>query len=164
MLVSGSVRKPLRRIWEFRLVKFAGGGLLNLFNRLLLVFIFASVGMPLALNYAMVHLFTLGFAFFYHSKITFRTRPSLAGFRRFVGSVILIRIFDYGFVLVATESVQVLELVSSLPYVGDFLGRRLLYLNVLIASALTFTIRYVVFTRFTFRERIESDKVGTSSD
>lgn len=156
MQVSDNALNPLQRIWRLRLLRFASGGLLNLFNRLLLVFVFSSLGLPLALNYAIVHLITFIFAFFYHSKVTFGVRLSVGGLKRFAGSVVLIRLLDYAFVLVATQSAQLLQWVSSIPHLGDFLGAQLLYINVLIASAITFVVRYLIFTRFTFSEGIRS--------
>jgi putative flippase GtrA len=153
MRLADDSLNSLHRLWRVRLTRYTVGGLFNMVNRLLLVLAFASLGVPLALNYALVHLLTFAVAFFYHTKVTFGVRLTFERLSRFLGSVILIRALDYGFVLAATASGQWLECVSSLPYVGALLSEYLLYVNVVIASFAAFLLRYLLFTRFTFSHR-----------
>ena len=126
----------------------------NLVNRLLLVFLLSLVGIPLWLNYGFVHGITLGFAFFYHSRITFKSNPSVASFRRFLVSVFVLRIVDYLFVILVNQSEFILEWVYRVPGIGMFLGDNLLYLSILTASVVIFFIRYAIFTKFTFASEI----------
>ncbi len=150
MVEPDNIQSKPRGIWHIRLIRFASGGAVNLCIRLILVFLFVLAGIPLWLNYALVHLVTLIFAFFYHSRITFGTNPDITAFYRFVGSVIIIRALDYGFVLLANSSPAIAEWVSTLPLLGSLLADYLLYTSIILASAVSFIVRYCIFTRYTF--------------
>lgn len=164
MAVFSDASSWLQNFWRLRLVRFAGGGLINLCSRLFLVFLFASLGLPLYVNYAVIHVLTFVFAFIYHSTVTFGVRISPSSLKRFLGSVLLVRALDYAFVIVATGSTQWLEWVSSVPRLGDLLGSHVLYINVLIASAASFVVRYLIFTRYTFTESLRGRRVDEHSE
>lgn len=152
MPMLDSSLRPFRRFWCFRFVRFLGGGVFNLSIRLILVNLFIHLGFSLSTNYALVHLITLIFAYFYHSAVTFGVRPSRELLKRFMCTVIVLRLLDYGFVVAATQSSSWLRWVSSTPWIGDFLGRHLVYFNVLLASTFILAIRYLIFTRITFAQ------------
>lgn len=144
-------------LWNIRLLRFASGGLINLCIRLLLVYVFTAAGLALWLNYAIVHAITLAVAFFYHSKVTFGVDTTLRSFLRFVTSVIVIRGADYAFVLIASQSSVVVQWAYSLGSFGGLIGNNIVYINVILASAIAFVFRYLVFIHFTFRSVTDGD-------
>lgn len=152
MPASDQLSGILLRLWNIRLLRFAGGGLINLCVRLLLVYLLAEEGVALWLNYAIVHGITILVAFFYHTLVTFNRTVSISGFLRFIASVFLIRSADYVFVLLASENAAVINWAYGLNGIGDFVGDNLVYFNIAAASAAAFLFRYLVFTRFTFSD------------
>ncbi|MHC4414426.1 MAG: GtrA family protein [Planctomycetota bacterium] len=154
----------INRLWRFRLLRFAGGGALNLCNRLLLAFLFAALHMPVWLNYALVHAVTLVFAFFYHSHATFRKRPTLLGFRRFVLSVLALRVADYLFVVLANQIGAMQHQVSAVPHIGDFLGRYFFYATIIVSSVCMFFIRYTIFRKWTFDQPLNTSMRRTTTE
>lgn len=157
MLALDASLNFLRLFWRLRVLRFLAGGFLNLGIRLMLVYFFFVLGVSLLVNYALVHFLTFVFAFLYHSRVTFGVRPSLKLLKRFLASVMLLRLLDYSFVVIATKSALWLQWVSSVPCFGDIIKHHLLYFNVLVASLVVLVIRYLVFTRITFLQTNRDD-------
>ncbi len=160
------------KLWSNRLVRFTTGGCLNLLNRLCWAFLFELAGLPIWLNYGLVHIVTLMFGYTYHTLVTFRQKTSLGSFRRFVLSVIVLRIVDYCIVVVANHFEPIRARIYSLPGIGSFMGDNLFYISILTISIIMFVIRYTVFRKITFAgvpeqaadDRKVPDNRGTRED
>lgn len=138
------------KLWSNRLVRFTTGGCLNLLNRLCWAFLFALAGLPIWLNYGLVHLITLIFGYTYHTLVTFRQKTSLGSFRRFVLSVIGLRVVDYCLVVATNHLEPIRTRIYDLPGIGSFLGDNLFYISIFTVSIIMFVIRYTVFRKITF--------------
>lgn len=138
------------KFWSKRLVRFTTGGCLNLLNRLCWAFLFELAGLPIWLNYGLVHIVTLIFGYTFHTLVTFRQKTSLGSFRRFVLSVIVLRVVDYCIVVAANHLEPIRARIYSFPGIGSFLGDNLFYISIFTVSIIMFVIRYTVFRKITF--------------
>ena len=145
------------KLWNTRLVRFTTGGCLNLLNRLCWAFLFELAGLPIWLNYGLVHIITLIFGYTYHTLVTFGQKPSPGSFRRFVLSVIAIRVLDYGIVVAANLVEMIKARIYSLSGIGSFMGDNLFYISIFTVSIIMFFIRYTVFRKITFARASEQD-------
>jgi len=141
-----------RKLWSNRLVRFTTGGCLNLLNRLCWAFLFSLAGLPIWLNYGLVHLITLVFGYTYHTLVTFRQKTSLGSFRKFVLSVIGLRVVDYCMVVATNHLESIRVRIYGIPGIGSFLGDNLFYISIFTVSIIMFVIRYTVFRKITFAE------------
>lgn len=145
------------KLWSNRLVRFTAGGCLNLLNRLCWAFLFELAGLPIWLNYGLVHMITLIFGYIYHTLVTFRQKTSPGSFRKFVLSVIALRMIDYGIVVAANLVELIRARIYSLPGIGSFMGDNLFYISIFTVSIIMFVIRYTVFRKITFAGVSEQD-------
>lgn len=145
--------KAFARLWGIRLVRFGAGGSCNLTLKMALAYTFLVLSMPLWLNYALVQVATLFFAYGYHSRITFGLPMSAQGFGKFTLSILVLRIIDYVFVLSANYVSVFGTQVASIPRVGAFLAEHLLFVTIALATVLIFFLRYAIFKKYTFQER-----------
>jgi len=148
------------KFWSNRLVRFTTGGCLNLLNRLCWAFLFSLAGLPIWLNYGLVHLITLAFGYTYHTLVTFRQKTSLGSFRKFVLSVIGLRVVDYCLVVATNQLEPIRARIYGLPGIGSFLGDNLFYISIFTVSIIMFVIRYTVFRKITFARPSEQDDDG----
>ncbi len=153
----GVPRGLIGQFWSKRLVRFTAGGSLNLLNRLCWAFLFELAGLPIWLNYGLVHMITLVFGYTYHTLVTFGQKISLGSFRRFVLSVIVLRVVDYGIVVAANLVELIRARIYSLPGIGSFMGDNLFYISIFTVSIIMFVIRYTVFRKITFAQVPEQD-------
>ena len=133
--------------WRIRLVRFGGGGCLNLSTKLLLTFVLRTVGLGLWLNYALVHSVTVVISYLYHSRITFKKEMSLGGFKKFFGSVLVLKFLDYLVVVVTNSIGEVESCLYQIPRYGRILGDNLLYLVIITSTTTIFFIRYFLYKK-----------------
>jgi putative flippase GtrA len=139
-------------------VRFTTGGCLNLLNRLVWAFLFETAGMPVWLNYGLVHAITLIFGYTWHTRITFRQKPGLRSFGRFVLSIAALRVTDYCLVVAVNLLEPVRAEAYTIPAIGSFVGDNLLYMSIAVVSIVMFFIRYTIFRKVTFAERGGSEE------
>lgn len=149
---DGLLRRSIHRLWKRRLVRFTVGGCINMLSRLTLAYLLARAGIPIWLNYGIVHLFTLAFGYSYHSLVTFHHRMSIRSFRRFLLSVIALRITDYVLVVGVNQLAVVRESIRSFPALGGFIADNLFMLSILVVSSIMFVLRYMLFRKVTFQQ------------
>jgi len=148
------------KLWSNRLVRFTTGGCFNLLNRLCWAFLFSLAGLPIWLNYGLVHLITLIFGYTYHTLVTFRQKTGLVSFRKFVLSVIGLRVVDYCLVVATNHLESIRARMYGLPGIGSFVGDNLFYISIFTVSAIMFVIRYTVFRKITFAKVSEQGNDG----
>ena len=147
-------KNPVAVFWNIRLVRFGCVAGTNLSIKLLLTALFKQIGLPLWLNYGVVHGVVVVLAYLFHSKITFQEqRRSLRGFWRFFVSVLLLKGADYGIVVITNHIGPVKQYVYRLPMYGQFLGDNLLYVIIVLSSMIIFLLRYMVFKNIVFSSK-----------
>ncbi len=140
--------------WNFRIVRFTGGAGVNLSTKLFLTAAFRWLGLPLWLNYGLVHAIVVVVSYMYHSRVTFQEdKRTLAGFARFFLSVLVLKLADY-LVVVITNNISALQdYVYGIPGYGLFLGDHLLYIIIVLSSTVIYFFRYFLFKNLAFRQK-----------
>ncbi len=136
--------------WKFQVLRFGFGGCISTSLKLILLWIFQKGGLPLWLNYAIVHCLIVFVAYGYHSQVTFRMSPSVSYFFRFLASVAGLKLLDYGLVVVVNNIEFIQGYVYELPYVGTFVGDHLVYFSVISTTLFIFFLRYFLFKKVVF--------------
>lgn len=141
-------------LWRIRLIRFGGGACVSLSTKLLLTFIFATIGLKLWFNYALVHSITVVISYLYHSSVTFKKEMSFDGFKKFVCSVLILKFLDY-LIVVITNNIAIVEsYVYQIPIYGKILGDNFLYITIIVSTPTVFFIRYFIYKK-TFSIKIE---------
>ena len=130
----------------------------NLGTKLGLTAVFDRIGLPLWLNYGLVHAVVVVVAYLFHSKITFReARRSLAGFKRFFLSVLGLKVLDYGIVVATGHAEQLKSAAYAIPYAGRYVGDYILYFIIVLTTLLIFALRYMVFKHIVFKRSLDME-------
>lgn len=157
--LAGKIAGPIEYLWRIRLIRFAGGSCVNLGTKLCLTAIFERLGLPLWLNYGLVHAVVVVIAYLFHSKVTFReSHRSLAGFKRFFVSVLGLKILDYGIVVLTAHAEKIKDLAYTAPYIGLYLGDYILYFIIILTTVLIFALRYMVFKHIVFKAHTDTKR------
>ncbi len=143
-------------LWNIRIVRFTGGAGVNLSTKLSLTAVFRWWGLPLWLNYGLVHAIVVVVSYYYHSRVTFEEeKRSFKGFTRFFLSVLILKLADY-LVVVITNNISALQnYVNGIPGCGPFLGDHLLYIVIVCSSTVIYFFRYFLFKNLAFRQRMK---------
>ena len=143
----------LSYFWKIRLVRFGGGAFINLTLKLILAFIFKSIGLALWLNYALVQIIILFVSYPYHSIVTFRKKINIDGFIKFILSVLAFKILDY-LMVVIINNVETFKLyLYHIPLWGNFIADYFLYITIFLSTVIIFFLRYFVYKEGVFPEK-----------
>ena len=138
------------KLWRLQILRFGAGGGLILSLKLFMTWCFNQVGLPLWFNYAVVQCLIVVLSYYYHSKITFYSAMSFAGFFRFFLSVSGLKLIDYGLVIFINHISLFQEMAYSVPFFGGILGDYLLYVTIIGSTVLIFIFRYFLFKKLIF--------------
>lgn len=138
-------------LWNLRIVRFTCGGGVNLSAKLFLTSVLKNIGLPLWLNYGLVHSMVVVLSYFYHSLITFEEpKRSFKGFWKFFLSVLILKLIDYSVVII-TDNISILKYyVYNIPVYGTIIGDNLLYIIIILSSGTIYLIRFFIFKNIIF--------------
>ena len=149
--VQSTYKNIVNYLWNLRIVRFTCGGGINLSVKLFLTAIFKKFGLPLWLNYGIVHSIVVVLSYFYHSIITFEEhKRSFRGFWKFFLSVLILKLTDYSVVIITDNISMLKHYVYNIPTYGSILGDNLLYIIIIFSSVTIYLIRYFLFKNIIF--------------
>ena len=146
--------RMLSRDRFLELIRYTGGCFCNMIVKMAMTSLLTFLAFPVWLSYLVAQLFILVFAYYYHSRITFRQKHSgireqVRSFLVFTGSVLVFKLLDYFLVVMGAGYKTALLARSELLTVWE---RQAIVLGMIVAvSGVIFFIRYF-FYRIIFKK------------
>lgn len=110
--------------------------------KIILTNLLISFDLSLGMSYLIVHVVTLLYSFFYHSRITFSLKKVNFGhFLKFVFAVIILKVADYLLVVKTSDWLGGLFDTDT----QSFVGRTVISIMILVISGLIFVARYFLY-------------------